>query len=195
MKVKLLLTFLLFSAFTSFSSDLINEYSCSNINGPTDAYGNREDWGELFNTTCAAIYLTGFYLSNKSTNLMKWQIPSGSIPANGFKMMYCSNRNTVNGTQLHPNFNLKQTEGDWIILSNTAGVVVDSIKIIHMTKADHSVGRSTNGDRKSTRLNSSHITISYAVFCLKKKTSTQQHKKQNKIKDEKTKQPHPNSNL
>src|SRR5471032_990936 len=27
----------------------------------------------------------------------------------------------------------------------------------------------SSGDRKSTRLNSSHITISYAVFCLKKK--------------------------
>src|SRR5947199_2716152 len=27
-------------------------------------------------------------------------------------------------------------------------------------------------DRKSTRLNSSHLGISYAVFCLKKKTST-----------------------
>src|SRR5437773_6569106 len=27
-------------------------------------------------------------------------------------------------------------------------------------------------DRKSTRLNSSHITISYAVFCLKKKKKT-----------------------
>src|SRR5438874_9036813 len=27
------------------------------------------------------------------------------------------------------------------------------------------------GDRKSTRLNSSHVEISYAVFCLKKKTS------------------------
>src|SRR5437667_5254717 len=27
-------------------------------------------------------------------------------------------------------------------------------------------------DRKSTRLNSSHITISYAVFCLKKKKET-----------------------
>src|SRR2546426_4635553 len=26
-------------------------------------------------------------------------------------------------------------------------------------------------DRKSTRLNSSHLVISYAVFCLKKKTS------------------------
>src|SRR5207245_6771065 len=28
----------------------------------------------------------------------------------------------------------------------------------------------TSGDRKSTRLNSSHGSISYAVFCLKKKT-------------------------
>src|SRR5437870_11559102 len=27
------------------------------------------------------------------------------------------------------------------------------------------------GDRKSTRLNSSHVAISYAVFCLKKKRS------------------------
>src|SRR3970282_2840923 len=31
-------------------------------------------------------------------------------------------------------------------------------------------GRRAREDRKSTRLNSSHITISYAVFCLKKKT-------------------------
>src|SRR2546426_6861262 len=30
-------------------------------------------------------------------------------------------------------------------------------------------GRRANGDRKSTRLNSSHLVISYAVFCLKKK--------------------------
>src|SRR5205807_5060216 len=28
------------------------------------------------------------------------------------------------------------------------------------------------GDRKSTRLNSSHLVISYAVFCLKKKTTS-----------------------
>src|SRR2546430_13515549 len=30
--------------------------------------------------------------------------------------------------------------------------------------------RPARGDRKSTRLNSSHSQISYAVFCLKKKT-------------------------
>src|SRR5207244_9425590 len=32
------------------------------------------------------------------------------------------------------------------------------------------------GDRKSTRLNSSHQIISYAVFCLKKKKKKLQHK-------------------
>src|SRR5438034_5354875 len=31
------------------------------------------------------------------------------------------------------------------------------------------MGRHSHGDRKSTRLNSSHTVISYAVFCLKKK--------------------------
>src|SRR3989440_2580637 len=46
-------------------------------------------------------------------------------------------------------------------------------------RADHSVtrihscafddGKNVEGDRKSTRLNSSHDQISYAVFCLKKK--------------------------
>src|SRR2546426_4534851 len=30
-------------------------------------------------------------------------------------------------------------------------------------------------DRKSTRLNSSHLVISYAVFCLKKKKKNQRH--------------------
>src|SRR5690554_7280565 len=33
-------------------------------------------------------------------------------------------------------------------------------------------------DRKSTRLNSSHVRISYAVFCLKKKKKKKKHKRQ-----------------
>src|SRR2546422_2237143 len=38
--------------------------------------------------------------------------------------------------------------------------------------ADGSAGGGPEIDRKSTRLNSSHGYISYAVFCLKKKNST-----------------------
>src|SRR5690349_22616420 len=35
--------------------------------------------------------------------------------------------------------------------------------------------RRQRGDRKSTRLNSSHVEISYAVFCLKKKKQKTKH--------------------
>src|SRR5438034_7011856 len=41
----------------------------------------------------------------------------------------------------------------------------------HLFK-DIAVADGGTGDRKSTRLNSSHTVISYAVFCLKKKTSS-----------------------
>src|SRR5262245_62640211 len=46
-------------------------------------------------------------------------------------------------------------------------------------RTPRSSGRRSNApDRKSTRLNSSHLGISYAVFCLKKKNTTDKKKKQ-----------------
>src|SRR5438034_3722283 len=46
-------------------------------------------------------------------------------------------------------------------------------------QVDHVAGphrhRFGNRDRKSTRLNSSHTVISYAVFCLKKKKAATEH--------------------
>src|SRR5258708_29006199 len=39
----------------------------------------------------------------------------------------------------------------------------------HRRPALRRIGGARRGDRKSTRLNSSHQIISYAVFCLKKK--------------------------
>src|SRR5206468_10578757 len=40
---------------------------------------------------------------------------------------------------------------------------------LHFLEAFEDLGKLWNADRKSTRLNSSHDQISYAVFCLKKK--------------------------
>src|SRR5438309_7676214 len=44
--------------------------------------------------------------------------------------------------------------------------------------------RSTAGDRKSTRLNSSHSSISYAVFCLKKKKNKSDLKKLGQVEEQ-----------
>ncbi len=134
------------SIYTTTGQVIINEYSCSNMGIMTDNFGEYEDWVEIHNLGASAVDMSGWYLSDKSGNMLKWQIPAGtSIAAGGYKMAICSGRNTVSGNELHPNFNLKQTQGEWIILSDNAGVVRDSIKIVHMTQEDHSVGRSTNG--------------------------------------------------
>src|SRR5690625_6070053 len=45
----------------------------------------------------------------------------------------------------------------------------DTLRILAFIRASQRVGISLERDRKSTRLNSSHVAISYAVFCLKKK--------------------------
>ena len=50
-------------------------------------------------------------------------------------------------------------------LAKSLGITGDELR--EMTYAAEQFG--LEQDRKSTRLNSSHITISYAVFCLKKK--------------------------
>src|SRR5699024_4332967 len=43
-----------------------------------------------------------------------------------------------------------------------------SKKYIRQQAKSIDINKATNRDRKSTRLNSSHVSISYAVFCLKK---------------------------
>src|SRR6266704_5272075 len=42
----------------------------------------------------------------------------------------------------------------------------------HLHRRDARGGMEGGRDRKSTRLNSSHVSISYAVFCLKKKKNS-----------------------
>src|SRR2546426_9369637 len=44
--------------------------------------------------------------------------------------------------------------------------------VIAVARIDDELAMPPKPDRKSTRLNSSHLVISYAVFCLKKKKNT-----------------------
>src|SRR3712207_6897760 len=56
-------------------------------------------------------------------------------------------------------------EGDVDIRQGTERITSE-VSDVYLLKDSYEVERS---DRKSTRLNSSHANISYAVFCLKKK--------------------------
>src|SRR5690554_5167176 len=52
-----------------------------------------------------------------------------------------------------------------------AALSVDDVRVVERVSQSRTQHPHIKGDRKSTRLNSSHVRISYAVFCLKKKTS------------------------
>ena len=57
------------------------------------------------------------------------------------------------------------------IIKKRLGAGVDLVKVADLDiTTDRGIKLAPNVDRKSTRLNSSHKPISYAVFCLKKKT-------------------------
>src|SRR5947209_14284656 len=55
-----------------------------------------------------------------------------------------------------------------LFLAAAASAQAPKVKLVMKAEA---------GDRKSTRLNSSHANISYAVFCLKKKKKNKNNKK------------------
>src|SRR5690349_22625064 len=62
--------------------------------------------------------------------------------------------------------------GGWaaVIAGELASDTIEHGEAIHEIMEKHeTMALLTMGDRKSTRLNSSHVEISYAVFCLKKK--------------------------
>src|SRR5258708_25771661 len=56
-------------------------------------------------------------------------------------------------------------------MSNKKLTAADEVNITKQTEIQSYINF-VRGDRKSTRLNSSHQIISYAVFCLKKKNCT-----------------------
>src|SRR5256885_3355429 len=72
-------------------------------------------------------------------------------------------------TTLFRSFQLQRLLAD--LVGGVAAVAdqLDPAALRHRVRLAHVA----EGDRKSTRLNSSHLVISYAVFCLKKKKSTE----------------------
>src|SRR3712207_150807 len=95
-------------------------------------------------------------------------IPAGNT--NGFEILYFGvNLLLMFDYRLSFNIELRQSDRH------------HQIELFIISRKDVSAWKNTSGlhnnssstpDRKSTRLNSSHANISYAVFCLKKKKNT-----------------------
>lgn len=139
---------------------LIIHYSCEKTNAPpegdivinelmpvnstvvADQNGEYDDWIELFNLFSTNKDISGYYLSDKKSNISKWQIPQGtSIPGNGYLIIWADKDTLQIG--LHANFKLSSL-GERVIFSKPDGTLIDEIVYPGQT-LELSYSRNPNG--------------------------------------------------
>src|SRR5438067_10468431 len=125
-------------------------------------HGNLGSSPDSFTTMRVALSLFFFFTDTATTEIYTLSLHDAlpifsvaSVPRSGLRIDECSNlllsRDHFRSTQI----------AHWNIPA--------ALRWRHSLPSRGSRRRSPALDRKSTRLNSSHVSISYAVFCLKKK--------------------------
>ena len=98
----------------------INEFMANNSRILNDGDGNSSDWIELYNAGPGPVDLGGWYLTDSSSNLNKWEFPGGTTLAeDAYLIVFASGQNVddyVDGSgYLHTNFKLT-TGGEYLAL-------------------------------------------------------------------------------
>ena len=98
----------------------INEFMANNSSTINDGDGNSSDWIELYNAGPGPVDLGGWYLTDSSSNLNKWEFPSGTTLAeDAYLIVFASGQNIddyVDGSgYMHTNFKLT-TGGEYLAL-------------------------------------------------------------------------------
>ena len=127
---------------------VINEFLASNDASNADENGDFDDWIEIFNTTSNDLSMEGLFLSDDPANLQKWDLPSVTIPAGGYKLIW-ADEDGADG-ELHANFKLS-AGGESIHFSREDGTILDEVTFGEQT-ADVSYGRLPNGTGPFTDL-------------------------------------------
>ncbi len=94
---------------------VINEAMTDNTDYAKCSDGKHYDWIELHNTSSSKIILTNCYLSDDENVPAKWLIPSLSIEAYGYALIYMSDRDCLEKDELHASFKLS-SDGETVML-------------------------------------------------------------------------------
>jgi spore coat protein CotH len=121
---------------------VINELMAQNLSAVADNAGEFDDWIELYNTGTAPVDLSGFYLTDNTLNLDKWDIPAGTIIQPGDYLIVWADEDSSQGPY-HANFKLSGT-GEALYLLDTAQSLIDSVSWGQQT-VDLAYARRPNG--------------------------------------------------
>ena len=118
----------LFSASIAASAQslLISEFLADNARGLQDDEGDRAGWIELHNADPVEVNLDGWFLTDSPSDLKKWRLPSRTLPAGSFLLVFASAKDRTNAlAPLHASFKLDPT-GGYLALVKPDGVTVAS---------------------------------------------------------------------
>ena len=118
----------LFSATLAASAQnlLISEFLADNAKGLRDEDGDHPSWIELHNADRVEVDLDGWFLTDSPGNLQKWRLPSRTVPAGRFILVFASAKDRTNVlAPLHASFKLDPT-GGFLALVKPDGVTVAS---------------------------------------------------------------------
>jgi CotH kinase protein/Concanavalin A-like lectin/glucanases superfamily/Lamin Tail Domain/Bacterial Ig domain/Immunoglobulin domain len=105
---------------------LITEFMAVNNTSLNDEDGNNSDWIEIHNESTAAASLEGWYLTDSTNDLVRWQFPATNLPPNGYLVVFASGKDRrTPGAPLHTNFRLSGA-GDYLALVKPNGTNVVS---------------------------------------------------------------------
>jgi hypothetical protein len=126
---------------------IIHEFLADNTAGIRDAATHRHDWIELKNTGAVAQDLAGWYLTDSSANLTKFQIPAAGaltvLDPGEMLLVYASGNNGEVGVvsgELHANFQLSLEPGYLGLVQPDGTTIEHEFNLYPQQKSDVSYG-------------------------------------------------------
>jgi plastocyanin len=120
---------------------VISEFMAQNDSTLLDGDGNYSDWIELYNTGDEAVDLTGWYLSDDTSNPTQWTFPAKSIAAGGHLIVFASGQDEDNAEYtdslgyLHTTFKLGG-KGESVVLTQSDGTTIEHSIIDYPEQSD-----------------------------------------------------------
>ncbi len=123
-------------------SVVINEVMSSNSSTIYDEDGDASDWLELYNSSLGQVDISGYYLSDDSLDIKKWQFGNAVMESGDHLIIFASNKNMKN-IYWHTNFKISAS-GEEVILSDSSGTIIDRV-YVPASLSDVSYGRISDG--------------------------------------------------
>ncbi|HEY1791510.1 MAG TPA: CotH kinase family protein [Opitutaceae bacterium] len=139
-------------AIASAQTPVISEFMASNNTTLADQDGDYADWLELYNPGPSPAAMGGWYLTDKASKPTKWEIPAVTIPAGGYLVIFCSEKNYTDSTQpMATNFDISSSSS-YLGLVEPDGKTVASSYAYPVQYPDVSYGTSQPTDGSSAQV-------------------------------------------